>query len=174
MPNHHIDFRFTPITESDTALLFRWLREPHVNIWWPVLAANESLDAFLERIRSKDTRGFIVHYTGIPIGYIQHYPIDRSGEKSGKYLPELPETTVGTDQFIGDPAYIGKGYGTLFINAFIEYLRHLEPTITTIIVDPDPTNAAAIKCYEKVGFKRMGTYTTPEYTFLLMRYDLLS
>lgn len=60
-----------------------------------------------------------------------------------------------------------------FIKEFSNYLTHtLQPNITTIIVDPEPTNYAAIKCYEKVGFKSMGTYTTPWGSALLMRYDV--
>lgn len=88
-------------------------------------------------------------------------------------MPDLPITTVGTDQFIGNPLYIGKGYGTQLVKTFIAYLTsELEPLITTVIVDPEPKNSAAIRCYEKVGFYAVGTYDTPYGPALLMRYDV--
>ena len=92
----------------------------------------------------------------------------------GQWVPhDLPETTVGIDQFIGDPNYLGKGYGLLMIKEFISYLtKVLEPRTTTIILDPKPTNIVAIKCYEKVGFKPIGVVDAPWGPALFMRYDV--
>jgi RimJ/RimL family protein N-acetyltransferase len=164
-------FTFQPVTEKDLPLLYQWFQEPHVTQWWPVPKQEEDFfEHFLKRIRSKDTFPFMVLLNGKPIGYIQYYPLDIS---NNQWLPPMPSTTIGTDQFIGDPNYLGKGYGTHFLKAFIDYLTcTLAADITTIIVDPDPTNYAAIKCYEKVGFKHMGTYSAPWGPALLMRYDI--
>jgi RimJ/RimL family protein N-acetyltransferase len=41
----------------------------------------------------------------------------------------------------------------------------------TIIVDPDPTNVAAIRCYETIGFKKLGEYQAPWGPALLMVYS---
>ena len=165
-------FAFKKITTADLPILFAWFKEPHVYKWWPTLEENELLEKFLQRIRSKDTFGYLVFLNNHPIGYLQYYYIDRSNEKAGSWLPPLPDTTIGTDQFIGNPEYIGKGYGTLFIKQFIQELPTIESRITTIILDPDPTNTAAIKCYEKVGFIPVGIYETPWGQALLMRYDI--
>lgn len=168
------EFVFKKLTKDDIPLLLRWFKEPHVKEWWPTPEKDEAiLEKFLTRIRSKDTFGFIVFIHDVAIGYIQYYHINRKHEKTGSWLPaELPKTTVGTDQFIGEEDYLGKGYGTRFIKEFISYLHEIEPTITTVIVDPDPENAAAIRCYEKVGFTRMGVYHAPWGPALLMRYDI--
>ena len=166
-------FTFKKLTADDIPQLLVWFDEPHVNKWWPTLSKDETIEHFLKRIRSKDTFGYIVYLGTIPIGYIQYYYIDRTVEKAGSWLPELPAATVGTDQFIGEPQYIGKGYGTKLVTAFIEYLKEMEPYITTIIVDPEPENLAAIRCYEKVGFTRVGEFKRPYGLALLMRYDRL-
>jgi RimJ/RimL family protein N-acetyltransferase len=165
-------FTFKKISEDDIPQLLTWFQQPHVIKWWPVPEKNELIEKFLRRIRSKDTFGYVVFLDKKPIGYIQYYYLDYSQDKAGKWLPELPYSTVGTDQFIGEPDYIGKGYGTLFIKAFIEYLKTIEPDLNTIIVDPEPGNIAAIRCYEKVGFERVGIFETPYGTSLLMWYDL--
>ena len=165
-------FTFKKLTQDDWPLLLHWFKEPHVEKWWPTPEENELMEYFLEKIRSKNTFGFVVFLGEKPIGYIQYYYIDRSKVESGSLLPPLPdETTVGIDQFIGDPDYLHKGYGTLFIKQFIAELPTLESEITTIILDTNPENLAAIRCYEKVGFIRVCTYENQWGTSLVMRYD---
>jgi RimJ/RimL family protein N-acetyltransferase len=166
-------FTFTKLTQNDWSLLLQWFKEPHVEKWWPTPEENELMEYFLEKIRSKNTFGFVVLLDEKPIGYIQYYYIDRSKVESGSLLPSLPdETTIGIDQFIGDPNYLHKGYGTQFIKQFIAELPIIEPEITTIILDPNPENLAAIRCYEKVGFEKVCTYENPWGTSLLMRCDI--
>jgi RimJ/RimL family protein N-acetyltransferase len=139
-------FTFRKVCFDDIPLLLTWFKNSHIQQWWPTPEKDEFFEHFLKRIRSKDTFAFLALLNGTPIGYIQYYYIDRSSKKAGAWLPELPETTVGTDQFIGDPEYIGKGYGTAMIKDFIVYLTStLEPHVTTIIVDPHPDNAQAIR-----------------------------
>lgn len=156
-------FTFRKVTRDDLSLLYTWFQEPHVKEWWPVPEKNELFEKFLERIRSKDTIPYLVLLNNNPLGYIQYYYIDRTLEKAGSWFPkELPETTIGMDQFIGDPKFIGKGYGTRFLKEFITFLTTtLEPQTTMIIVDPEPENHAAIRCYEKVGFITYGIFSTP-------------
>lgn len=165
-------FTITPITPKDIPLLWEWFQQPHVQEWWPIPTEEECYEKFLARIRSKDTFGYLVLHEHTPIGYVQYYLIDRNNPKSGSWLPPLPHTTVGTDQFIGEPTYLDKGYGTAFIKVFITFLHKKDPTLTTIIVDPDPANTRAIACYRKVGFVSMGECDAPWGKALLMRYDI--
>ena len=167
-------FTFKRITAEDIPLLYGWFKQPHVSAWWPVPDGDEFFQHFLKRIRSDNTFAFLCILNNQPLGYIQYYYIDRTQPKAGSWLPpELPETTVGTDQFIGEPEFIGKGYGTRMIKDFItHFAQELEPEMTTIIVDPDPTNTAAIRCYQKVGFTVMGEYAAPWGQALLMRYEI--
>jgi len=165
-------FSFQKLNEKDLPLLFAWFKEPHVQKWWPTPEKDKLLEKFLQRIRSKDVFGYIVLLNNIPIGYIQYYYIDRNNKNAGSWLLPLPKMTIGIDQFIGDPEYIGKGYGTLLIKEFIYMLKEIESTVTTIIVDPDSENLAAIRCYEKVGFTSLGIYDVLGGRHLLMKYDI--
>lgn len=165
-------FTFKILTKADWPLIINWLKEKHVNQWWPVPAQDESFEDFLMQLRSSDTVGYLIMLNEKPIGFIQYYPIDQTKEKTGAFYPKLPKNSVGTDQFIGDVNYIGKGYGTILMKEFISYISKLKPDITTVIVDPEPNNYAAIKCYEKVGFKQKGTYETAFGPALLMQYDI--
>ena len=53
------------------------------------------------------------------------------------------------------------------IAAFVARLFE-DPAVTKIQIDPDPENARAIRCYEKVGFRRVGVVDTPDGPALLM------
>lgn len=174
LPQQNIHFSFKPLTQEDLPTLLSWFKEPHVAKWWPTPEKDEFFAFFLKRIRSQDTFAFMVYLNNQPFGYIQYYHIDRSIEKAGSWLPSaIPDaTTVGIDQFIGNKDMIGKGYGTAFIKEFITYLITLKPELTTIIVDPDPENAAAIRCYEKVGFFKVGQFETKYGNTLLMKFNL--
>jgi len=50
---------------------------------------------------------------------------------------------------------------------FVKFLFE-DPTVTRIQADPSPTNARAIRCYEKAGFRRVGPITTPDGGAVLM------
>jgi RimJ/RimL family protein N-acetyltransferase len=154
--NTDVIITFKPLQKEDLPLLLQWFKEPHVAQWWPVPQKEEDFFAhFLKRIRTKETLPFLVFLNNKPIGYVQYYKLD---QRHRSWLPPLPEETVGTDQFIGEIAYVGKGYGTLMLKQFIQFLSQQNPSIKIIIVDPDPKNKAAIRCYEKVGFEVMGEF----------------
>jgi RimJ/RimL family protein N-acetyltransferase len=46
-----------------------------------------------------------------------------------------------------------------------------DPAVTRIQTDPHVTNARAIRCYEKAGFRRVGEIATPDGRELLMYLD---
>ncbi|KKP35855.1 MAG: GCN5-like protein N-acetyltransferase [candidate division TM6 bacterium GW2011_GWF2_32_72] len=160
---------FKPVEEKDLSLLYTWFQKPHVVEWWPVPKKEEDFfNSFLKRIRD-GVVPYIVLSDNRPIGYIQSYDIAQS--KKHAWLPPLPGKIIGIDQFIGEPDCLGKGIGTLFIKKFVKNLIDKNNDIT-VIVDPEPNNFAAIRCYEKVGFKKFGEYTTPWGPALLMIYEV--
>lgn len=170
----HQHITFKPVTRQDIPLLFEWFLQPHVHQWWAVPEALQEFSGYiLDKVKNDKAYAFMVFLNDTPLGYIQYYNLNGTSKKSEKWLPELPINTVGIDQIIGEKSMLGKGYGTLFIKEFITYLTAvIDPEITTVIADPDATNLGAIKCYEKVGFKNMGTYDAGWGLAALMRYDI--
>jgi RimJ/RimL family protein N-acetyltransferase len=165
-------FIFTSFSRADIPLMLSWLAQLHIKKWWPMPESDEDVMDYIARSRT-DVAAYIVFFDAKPIGFIQTYTpagfINEHGEIM-HWLPALPAHTIGLDQFIGDPHYVGKGYGTLLIKAFIEYHCSLNLQTSLIIVDPDPENIPAIRCYEKVGFIAMGEYAAPFGPVLLMSY----
>ncbi len=148
---HKSQIIFKPLREGDITLLAQWFKQPHIAQWWPTESTldNQSLhNKYLKKITSHG-QAFIVYLGDRPIGYIQCYLADK----------EFDHETWGIDQFIGEADYLGKGYGTQMVKSFVALLFN-KPNIKRVIVDPDPKNARAIRCYEKAGFRKIGLCET--------------
>ena len=51
---------------------------------------------------------------------------------------------------------------------FVAIFLFRDSTVTKIQTDPAPTNLGAIRCYEKVGFRKVGIVDTRDGPALLM------
>lgn len=159
---------FQPLTAEHIPLLRKWLKEPHVAEFWQEPEDEEEFrQRFLHRLQERGVRPYIFYFDHQPIGYIQDYEACTVG---GGWWPDAKPGTFGVDQFIGEPDFINRGFGTKLIKEFV-YLLFAQPQVKEIITDPDPKNARAIRAYEKVGFKRVGEIKTPGGDALLLRLD---
>lgn len=147
-------FRFKPVEHADLPFLVEWLAMPHVSLWWrdpatmedvvkdygPCIDGTEPTDAYIAYIGDKS------------IGLIQSYRLVEYPEHESSI--NIPKS-AGIDLFIGDVDYIGKGYGPQMIMQFIEnILIGKYPGIDNVVTDPEITNVASIKAFEKAGFKK--------------------
>ena len=97
---------------------------------------------------------YIVETEGRPLAFMQCCRLaDADYEKYGY---SIEETIYGIDQFIGEPALFGKGYGTQMVKDFLQFIFN-EKLADAVTVDPELTNPRAIRCYEKCGFRKMKT-----------------
>jgi GrpB-like predicted nucleotidyltransferase (UPF0157 family)/RimJ/RimL family protein N-acetyltransferase len=163
-PEPKIEFR--AFDAVDIPLLRDWFGQPHVAGFWQE-PKDETVfrDKFLRKLNERGVYSYIVYVNDTPVGYIQEYEAHLVG---GGWWPEAKPGTFGIDQLIGEPSFVNKGLGTLFIRRFIEGLFS-DPKVKEIIADPEPNNDRAIRVYEKVGFKRVGEIQTPGGQALLLR-----
>ena len=163
-------FTFRPLHESDLPLLHGWISRPHVAEWWAGEEPHQSLEdtrrKYLPQLEDHSSvKGYVALLSGEAIGFIQSYVALGCGD--GWWEDETDPGVRGIDQFLGDGSKLGQGLGTRMISAFIRKLFE-DPAVTKVQTDPDPTNARAIRCYEKAGFRRVGKVSTPDGTALLM------
>lgn len=154
MPEDGTRYHFRDVDGRDLSLLAQWLAEPHVAKWWdgvPQASAQKIIGA----IDSIETRPMIVELGGRPIAYLQHY--DPHLEDGHPYQDQ-PKGTLGLDISIGIPALIGKGHGSAIIRQIAAEL--FARGTKRIVIDPHPENHAAIRAYEKAGFRYVGTRTS--------------
>ena len=148
------------MSANDLPLVKRWLKMPHVIEWWG--EPGEQLDLVSGDLTHPAMDQYIVATGEREFAYIQCY---RMTEWNTGFGPQ-PDDTRGIDQMIGEPDMIERGHGSAFIRAFIEDL--LAAGVPRVVTDPDPTNARAIRCYEKAGFARDRLVDTPDGIALLM------
>jgi aminoglycoside 6'-N-acetyltransferase len=130
-----------PLTEADVPRIVELGAHPEVARWWRGLTAEH----VREKARGEDegVTVFAIVADGEVAGMIQHYEEDD---------PEYEH--AGIDLFLGVP-YHDRGLGT---DAVRTMARHLivDRGHHRVVIDPAAHNERAIRCYEKVGFRRVG------------------
>jgi aminoglycoside 6'-N-acetyltransferase len=151
---------FQPMTAADLPLIKRWLAEPHVRQWWG--DPDEQYALVSGDLDEPAMDQYIVWTDGAPLGYLQCYDLTAWNSGFGAH----PKGTRGIDLFIGEPGMIERGHGSALIRSFVD--DRLKNGAPRMVTDPDPTNARAIRAYEKAGFIRDRLVETPDGTALLM------
>lgn len=136
--------RLSPIDEPDVALLTAILREPQVARWWP--GYDEA------RVRDELTTGedggeyvtvFAVREAGRLLGVVQACEVLKPDYRH-----------AGIDLALGQAGQ-GRGLGREAIAAVVRWL-FTERGHHRLVIDPAADNGRAIRCYEAVGFRRVG------------------
>jgi aminoglycoside 6'-N-acetyltransferase len=156
------DYEFMPMSSTDLPLIRRWLETPHVSEWWHDPA--EQFELVSGDLDHPDMTQYIVTSDGRPFAYLQCYNLSDWNTGFGSQ----PLGTRGLDQFIGEADMLDRGHGSAFIRAFTA--RLLAKGTPRVVIDPDPSNARAIRAYEKAGFSKDRIVDTPDGPALLMVY----
>ena len=159
-----MNLSFRLLTSNDFPLLLDWLSRPHVKEWWD--AGEETLEVVAQNYGEEEEglARFILLDTSDgrekPLGYFQHYA--------------AADGSIGIDQFIGEEDYLNRGIGQQAIRLFVEMIMREQKKRASIILDPQPENKRAIRCYEKVGFRHYETKRDENGTLAyMMRLDCL-
>ncbi len=131
-----------PLAEGDEAELLRIHMTPEVVRWWDVPERDFPWDA------PESTR-LTIEVNDAIVGLIQY-----SEENEPKYRH------AGIDLFV-DPALHGRGYGSEAVRRVVRLLID-ERGHHRITIDPATANVAAIRAYEKAGFKPVGVMRQSE------------
>ncbi len=147
--------RFRLLQETDLPLLDRWLSTPHVRTWWdrPGPTLDDIHAEYLPRLRGDaDAVPYLILSADFPIGYIQRYPVR---DEAWGLRPSTP--AVGLDLFIGEPGYLHRGLGPRILRQFLGEIVFSDETIVECFIDPIARNRAAIRAFEKAGFRHIAT-----------------
>jgi aminoglycoside 6'-N-acetyltransferase len=125
-----------PMTDADAAALLAIHEKPEVASWWGRPAPGFPLE-------DPTATRFVIEHDGAVAGLVQYFE-----EPDPDYRHAL------IDIFL-DPALHGRGLGTQALSAIVALLIH-DRGHHRLTIDPAANNAAAIRAYEKVGFKPIG------------------
>ena len=169
---------FRRLRSSDLGLMHRWLNAPHVRRWWYAEGSSyeEIEDHYLPGIEGRDaTKLFLILHGDEPIGFVQSYRISAEDDEGYASLVDV-DNSAGVDLFIGEPGYLHRGLGSHIIRRFL--YEHVFPTpeIEVCVIGPEPKNTAAIRAYEKAGFRYFKAIQVPgapepEYLMKLTRRE---
>jgi aminoglycoside 6'-N-acetyltransferase len=130
-----------PVTPTDVDGLAAILERPEVARWWPAYDRSRTESEFLAD--EPDVVDYAIQVDDRLVGLIQ---------TSEENEPEFRH--AGIDLFL-DPDVHGQGLGPEAIRVVARYLIE-ERGHHRLTIDPAADNAAAIRAYEKVGFRPVG------------------
>jgi len=137
-----------PMQLSDLPIFRVWLYLPHVAAWY-----HEPEDWIAEIEQQDGAFAFVHHFiaqsAGTALGFCQYYPYWLSGEDWHKSTPL--EGTYSIDYMVGEPAFLGKGFGKQIILSLLEQIKN-EPDAKRVIVQPEPENLASCGVLLSCGF----------------------
>ena len=130
-----------PPTPADVPELARIRTTEQVHRWWR--GGDDMTKAVTDDLEQPDVETFVIEHESKIVGAIQW-----QAETEPDYLH------ASIDIYI-DPAVHGRGIGS---DAVRTLARHLivDRGHHRLVIDPAADNAAAIRCYSKVGFKPVG------------------
>ncbi len=153
-----------PATPADLELLQRWDEEPHVVESDP----NDDWGWEVELGRQVDWREqWIAEVDGRPIGFME---IIDPAREDDHYWGDCPPNLRAIDIWIGEADALGQGYGTQMMRQAIDRC-FADPAVTAIVIDPLQSNTAAIRFYERLGFRAVGPRRFGEDDCLVMRLE---
>lgn len=126
-----------PLAKGDEVELLRIHCTPEVALWWDVPA-----EGFPWTDEPESTR-LTIEVDGAIAGLIQFWE---------EQTPKYRHATI--DLFL-DPALHGQGLGTEAVKRVVRHLIE-DRGHHRVTIDPGTANVAAIRSYEKVGFKPVG------------------
>lgn len=145
-----------PLFSQDAPLLLRWMTDPRVLAFY----GGRDLRFTPEKVQEKfytpeqGVRRCLVEFEGVPVGYIQIYPLDEELCREYHYPYRKEELAFGIDQFLGEPALWGKHIGRRFLSLVLHHLTQQEGA-AAVILDPHADNFRALRCYEACGFRKI-------------------
>jgi RimJ/RimL family protein N-acetyltransferase len=175
---HPRGLSFRRLRASDLHLMHRWLNAPHVRRWWYAEGTSyaEIEDHYLPSIEERDaTKLFLILHEDEPIGFVQSYRISAEDDEAYASLVDV-EDSAGVDLFIGEADHLYRGLGQHVIRRFLSEHVFSDPRVEVCVIGPEPENAAAIRAYEKAGFRYFKTIQVPgepepEYLIRLSRSE---
>jgi aminoglycoside 6'-N-acetyltransferase len=138
--------------------MHRWLNLPHVAEWWgPEDGSGPSFEEVAHEYGEyvdgiEPIHPYLVLDDDVPIGHLQWMQY-RDYPAYARILGIDDPGAANCDVFIGDAAFLHRGLGGPLVRQFVLEIIFASGSVTTCFIDPDATNAIAIRAYEKAGFR---------------------
>lgn len=140
------ELRLRPATAADASILRRWESAPHLD---GVLGDDDWMwESTLGETRAAH-RPYLAEVDGRPIGFLEILDPSLDPER---YWGDRGPGTRAIDLWIGDPDFLGRGFGRKMMRQAVK-ICFSDPAVHTILVDPLASNTSSHRFYERCGFR---------------------
>jgi aminoglycoside 6'-N-acetyltransferase len=150
---------FRPVSEVDFPLMTGWLAQPHVRAFYQKdpISLDEVAAKYGPRVRGEaPTHCHLALSQGRPFGYLQCY---RNLDWPDWAAEIDVDGGLSIDLFIGDPAFVGGGYGRAMLGGYAHGVAfRIYPDETRCFIAHAHDNTAALACSRSVGFRDVGDF----------------
>lgn len=143
-------FDFRPLTLEDLPLVHRFLHAPHAKRWFGQSMADVERDYGASVRGDEAFKTFIVTLEGAAVGFVTFGFFGDYPDMQRAYGVTDPDA-ANCDVLLAERAHEGRG--AVLIRELAERIIFASPRTTTLVIDPLPENAIAIRAYEKAGFR---------------------
>lgn len=137
---HGTQVLLRPITADDVDPLTAILSQEEVSRWW---GRYDTARVENDLLNATDMVVYTIEADGEVVGSIQYHE-----------EPAPDYRHAGLDLFISAKRH-GQGLGSDAVRTVARHLVH-DRGHHRLVIDPQVTNEAAIRCYERVGFRKVG------------------
>ncbi|MBN1262056.1 MAG: acetyltransferase [Anaerolineae bacterium] len=150
--NAHTHIVFRQLREDDLPRLHIWRNQAFIRKWFGGPYSVAEIQAkYLPRIRGEQpTHCYLILIDDVPVGFIQAYAVADYPDHAARLQVS---GAVGVDMFIGEAGWIHQGWGSAALRQFVQEVVFGAMGATHCTIGPDPHNHAAIRAYEKAGFR---------------------
>lgn len=154
---------FRPLAVDELPMLKGWFDQPHAAPWFRGgRSLAEVSDEFMRYFNGEEpVHSYVVTYDCAPMGLCQWELMADFPEAMRAYGATDPGT-VNVDVLIGDPSFARRGLGGPMVLRFLREIVFRDARATVCLIDPRVENAAAIRAYEKAGFRHVRTVADAE------------
>lgn len=146
---------------ADLPMMADWLATPHLRQWWGDPATELAL--VTEDLANPLMDQLIGTHAGSAFAYLQSYPCHAWGAPQ---FADRPKGSHSVDICVGPPEMLNHGYGAAILRLYATTLR--ARGATDVLIDPDPGNERAVRCYRRAGFQDAGLRASEDGTPVLV------
>lgn len=150
---------------DDVDLVLRWMNDPVVARFWNLDGSRRRLQAHVDQqFAGTHSRPYVGLLDDEPMSYWELYWA--SEDRFAGYYPARTGD-AGVHLLVGPGRLRGSGLGGHLVRAVSDWqLAH--PRAERVVAEPDTSNAASLRAFERAGFEYAGEIALPEKTAALM------
>lgn len=160
-------FTFSLAQSKDHQIILAWLQQPHIRKWLHGEGLQNTLSSLSQSFDgpSDFQQHWLASKEDIPFGYLLTSNIDQQDTALSAFdfaaIDFSGDKAVSLDVFIGESAYVNRGFGTQMIGDFLQFLQTQHPDLSDVLIDPEVKNTRAVHVYQKLGFQIVDTFIAP-------------